>query len=30
MRMQNSYDIARTRKRANAIRVRRYQPHTAA
>ena len=30
MRMQNSYDIARTRKRAKAIRVERYEPHTAA
>jgi addiction module HigA family antidote len=26
MRMQASYDIARTRKRQNEIRVRRYQP----
>jgi addiction module HigA family antidote len=30
MRMQNSYDIAKTRKRAGTIRVERYQPHTAA
>jgi plasmid maintenance system antidote protein VapI len=26
MRMQASYDIARTRKRENAIRVRRFEP----
>ena len=26
MRMQSSYDIARTRERASSIRVRRYQP----
>ncbi len=26
MRMQSSYDIARTRERQNTIRVRRYQP----
>jgi hypothetical protein len=30
MRMQNSYDIAKTRKRAKIIRVERYQPHSAA
>jgi addiction module HigA family antidote len=30
MRMQNSYDIAKTRKRAQGIRVERYQPHSAA
>jgi addiction module HigA family antidote len=30
MRMQNSYDIARARKRAKLIRVERYQPKTAA
>jgi antitoxin HigA-1 len=30
MRMQNSYDIAKTRKRAKSIRVERYQPHPAA
>lgn len=30
MHMQNSYDIARTRKRAKAIRVERYEPHHAA
>jgi addiction module HigA family antidote len=30
MRMQNSYDIAQTRKRAKTIRVERYEPHTAA
>jgi len=30
MRMQNSYDIAQTRKRANKIRVERFQPRTAA
>lgn len=30
MRMQNSYDIAQTRKRANQIRIPRYRPHTAA
>ena len=29
MRMQNSYDIARTRERANKIRVERYKPHAA-
>ena len=26
MRMQSSYDIARTRERQNTIRIRRYQP----
>ena len=26
MRMQSSYDIARTRRGANAIKIRRYQP----
>ncbi len=30
MRMQNSYDIAQTRKRAKAIHVERYVPRTAA
>jgi antitoxin HigA-1 len=30
MRMQNSYDIARTRSRAKKIRVERYQPRPAA
>jgi addiction module HigA family antidote len=30
MRMQNSYDIARTRSRAKTIRIDRYRPHTAA
>ena len=30
MRMQNSYDIAQTRKRASKIRVKRFQPRTAA
>jgi addiction module HigA family antidote len=30
MRMQNSYDIAKTRTRAEAIRVERYEPHTGA
>ena len=30
MRMQNSYDIAQTRKRANKIRVDRFEPRTAA
>lgn len=30
MRMQNSYDIARARKRAKTIHVERYRPHTAA
>jgi addiction module HigA family antidote len=30
MRMQNSYDIAQTRKRARTIRVERYRPHDAA
>jgi hypothetical protein len=30
MRMQNSYDIARIRKRAKTIRVERYRPHSAA
>jgi len=30
MRMQNSYDIARTRGREKKIRVERYQPRTAA
>jgi len=30
MRMQNSYDIARTRSRAKTIRVERYRPHSAA
>ena len=30
MRMQNSYDIARTRGREKKIRVDRYQPRTAA
>lgn len=30
MRMQNSFDIAQTRSRANAIRVERYHPHPAA
>jgi addiction module HigA family antidote len=29
MRIQSSYDIARTRKRENTIRVRRYQPASA-
>ena len=29
MRMQNSYDIARTRSRAKTIRIDRYRPHTA-
>lgn len=28
MRMQSSYDIARTRSREKQIRVRRYQPHS--
>src|ERR1700676_4521127 len=30
MRMQNSFDIAQTRSRANAIKVERYHPHPAA
>ena len=30
MRMQNSYDIARTRSRENKIRVKRYEPLPAA
>ena len=30
MRMQNSYDIARTRRREKMIRVERYQPRPAA
>jgi addiction module HigA family antidote len=30
MRMQNSYDIAQTRKLAKSIHVERYEPHTAA
>ena len=30
MRMQNSYDIARTRSREKKIRVARYEPQTAA
>jgi addiction module HigA family antidote len=30
MRMQNSYDIARARKRAKTIRIERYKPHSAA
>jgi addiction module HigA family antidote len=30
MRMQNSYDIAQTRKRARTIHVERYRPHDAA
>jgi addiction module HigA family antidote len=30
MRMQNSYDIAQTRKRGNSIQVERYEPHSAA
>jgi addiction module HigA family antidote len=30
MRMQNSYDIARTRSRAKMIRIDRYRPNTAA
>ncbi len=30
MRMQNSYDIAQTRRRAKAIRVQRYKPQPAA
>src|ERR1700733_13831259 len=30
MRMQNSYDIARTRSREKKIRVARYEPHPAA
>jgi addiction module HigA family antidote len=30
MRMQNSYDIAKARKRAKVIRVERFKPHTAA
>ena len=30
MRMQNSYDIARTRSRAKTIRIDRYRPNTAA
>ena len=30
MRMQNSYDIAQTRSRANKIRVQRYRPRPAA
>jgi len=30
MLMQNSYDIAQTRKRARTIRLDRYQPHPAA
>ncbi len=29
MRMQSSYDIARTRKRENKIRVQHYQPESA-
>ena len=29
MRMQSSFDIARTRERQNTIRVRRYQPQEA-
>lgn len=29
MRMQNSYDIARTRKRAGSIKVRRFHPRAA-
>ena len=29
MRMQSSYDIARTRERQNTIRIRRYQPSEA-
>lgn len=29
IRMQSSYDIARTRKRESKIRVRRYQPEGA-
>jgi addiction module HigA family antidote len=29
MRMQNSYDIARTRRRENSIKVRRYNPEPA-
>jgi antitoxin HigA-1 len=29
MRMQNSYDIARTRRRENSIKVRRYNPELA-
>ena len=29
MRMQSSYDIARTRERQSSIRVRRYQPSEA-
>jgi antitoxin HigA-1 len=29
MRMQNSYDISRTRKRAAIIKVRRFRPHAA-
>lgn len=29
MRMQSSYDIARARKRQNAIHVRRYRPRSA-
>jgi addiction module HigA family antidote len=29
MRIQSSYDIARTRERQNSIRVRRYQPSEA-
>jgi addiction module HigA family antidote len=30
MRMQNSYDIAQTRQRAKSIRVKRYEPLSAA
>ena|SRR5947209_4393465 len=30
MRMQSSYDIAQTRKRANKIRVERFEPRSAA
>lgn len=30
MRMQNSYDIAQTRKSAKKINVERFEPHTAA
>jgi addiction module HigA family antidote len=30
MRMQSSYDIARTRSRAKTVRVERYRPHSAA
>ena len=30
MRMQNSYDIAGIRRRAKALRIARYKPHTVA